>query len=93
MTIAADTRLSAPSLVKMRVTLALTVARAMAATLVGSLSSAAARVLEWTRADAIYALSDGLTSVAAGRAVTGLLLWLALPAVVGLARLTREEIR
>lgn len=75
------------------VTLALFLVWPMVATLVGGLSPAAARVLEWTRPDTIYALSDGVTSVAAGRTVTGLLLWLVLPAVVGLVRLTREEIR
>lgn len=75
------------------VTLAVYLVWPMVSTLLGTFSPDATRILDWLRPDAVFGLSAGITPLAAGQTAASLLLWVVLPAVLGLARLTKGEVR
>ena len=50
-------------------------------------------VLAWLDPASLSALTDGATGVEIGQAVSGIAVWVAIPATLGLIRLTRSEVR
>lgn len=64
----------------------------MAASLLGQVPGADA-VLAWLDPAALSTLADGVTGVEIGQAVSGIAVWVAIPAAIGLVRLVRTEVR
>ena len=53
----------------------------------------AAEVLAWLDINAVAALGDGVTAVALARVATGIVVWIIVPGIIGVARELRTEVR
>ena len=64
----------------------------MAASLLGQVAGLDT-VLAWIDPAGLGALADGATGIEVGQALTGIAVWVAIPAALGLVRLIRSEVR